>query len=97
MRISDWSSDVCSSDLCLTDRWRSERAALRAEQARFKLACAGGVVRGVLAGPNPGAAPALSPTPPPIQYTAVGRWGGGEGRGRSSGRTPRGGVSDGAA
>src|SRR3546814_8858705 len=28
MRISDWSSDVCSSDLCLGDKWSSVRIRL---------------------------------------------------------------------
>src|SRR3546814_1124926 len=34
MRISDWSSDVCSSDLCATARRDDQRRAMHAEQCR---------------------------------------------------------------
>src|SRR3546814_5868395 len=34
MRISDWSSDVCSSDLAACQRCRSEEAACQRQQAR---------------------------------------------------------------
>src|SRR3546814_1492738 len=34
MRISDWSSDVCSSDLCLRRRWRQSCPANRWESGR---------------------------------------------------------------
>src|SRR3546814_3800206 len=43
MRISDWSSDVCSSDLVLHDRRRARRAAVVGDGA----VAAGGVAAGV--------------------------------------------------
>src|SRR3546814_14489054 len=42
MRISDWSSDVCSSDLtCTPGPWHSERMLLAAEGLPINLAFAG--------------------------------------------------------
>src|SRR3546814_1052788 len=93
MRISDWSSDVCSSDLRTHDARRGKgRAAARDHDDTADPVHPADAVR---RHPRPSglldqgraahaliceAAPARSPTPPPVQYTAVGRWGGGEGR-----------------
>src|SRR3546814_14491161 len=106
MRISDWSSDVCSSDLSGAGLRRRDAGLARGDDPRR--ADGGGRVVPVAAGGDPDrvlrrarrrriadragraaavliavslvAAPARSPTPPPIQYPAVGRRGGGPAR-----------------
>src|SRR3546814_16661490 len=74
MRISDWSSDVCSSDLGRTGRGHPQ-APFRAIPKSDRAAEIFRVVSLIRA-----AAPARSPTPPPKSLSCMGGWGGGTGR-----------------
>src|SRR3546814_3747175 len=59
MRISDWSSDVCSSDL--SQRLRIRPAAARGEPVRVEIVLPGSRIRGGCAVPD---AVRLAPRPP---------------------------------